>query len=137
MILMLGTFVSRGQKTVVIDGDKILLRDTLDGTAILLTSIERGSQNQDALWITYDRRPSVDPWNGALEYLDKNFITYWLDHKINILGVFITYDDCMCFKTKTTSSPDMYLIHFKIHSNDWTKMKESYPSMTRYIKATR
>lgn len=134
MILMLGAFVTRGQKTVIIDGDKITLRDSLEGRAVLLTSIERGSQNQDAVWITYNRRPYVDPWNKALEYFDENFTNYWRDHKIDILGVFVTYDDCMCFKTKTTSSPDMFLVHFKIQGSDWTKMKELYPGMIPYSK---
>jgi hypothetical protein len=137
IILMLGPFVFHGQKTLVIDGDKITLRDSLETNEILLTSVERGSQNQDAQWITYDRRPGRDPWNSVLEYLDENFTNYWLGHKIKILGVFVTYDDCMCFKTKTGNSPDMFLIHFKIQSGDWEKMKELYPGMIPYSKATK
>lgn len=133
VLILIGLTVY-GQEYVVIDGDKLHLRDSLGGKIILLTSIERGSQNQGALWITYNRRPGVDPWINDLKDLDKNFIKYWNENRVKLLGALITYDDCMCFKTKTANSPDMYLIHFKIMSNDWTRMKELYPDMLHDIK---
>lgn len=137
LVFMLGAYVSRGQKTVIIDGDKITLRDSIGGQVTFLTSIERGSQNQEVQWITYDRRPGIDPWARSLEDLDENFANYWLDHNVNLLGVFVTYDDCRCSKTRTTGSPDMFLIHFKILRSDWAKMKGLYPGMIPYCKATR
>jgi hypothetical protein len=126
---ILVTIVVHGQKEVIIDGDKLNLRDSLGGKVILLTSIERGTQNQDALWITYNRRPGVDPWIKDIGRLDANFIKYWTENGLRILGALVTYDNCMCFKTKTMSSPDMYLIHFKLSVSDWTKMKRHYPDM--------
>ena len=129
--LIVITFISYGQKKLVIDGDKLHLRDSLEGKIILLSSIERGDQNPDALWITYDKRPGVDPWGKDSE---ENFVKFWSENAIDILGMLITYDNCLCFKTKTASSPDMHLIHFKIASNDWIKMKELYPDMVHYIK---
>jgi hypothetical protein len=131
VVLILMTLISYGQKKVVIDGDRLHLRDSLDGKIIVLSSIERGDQNPDALWITYDKRPGVDPWGKDS---DQDFIKYWSENAIDILGMLITYDNCQCFKTKTTSSPDMYLIHFKISTNDWTKMKALYPEMVHYIR---
>ena len=132
--LILWTSIAHGQKNVIIDGDKLNLRDSLEGKVILLSSIERGSQNRDALWITYNRRPGVDPWNKDLKELAKNFSKYWNENEVSILGVLITYDDCMCIKTKTMSSPDMYLIHFKVSISDWNKMKELYPDMRPDIR---
>jgi hypothetical protein len=134
VILLLGTIAAHGQKRLIIDGDKINLRDSLEGKVILLSSIERGNENRDALWITYNRKPGVDPWTRDLKVLDENFIKYWKENGVSILGAFITYDNCMCFKTKTMSSPDMYLIHFKLLINDWTKMKELYPDMISDIR---
>jgi hypothetical protein len=125
------TLNSYGQKKVIIDGDKLHLRDSLEGKITLLSSIERGDQNTDALWITYDKRPGVDPWGKDS---DKNFIKYWNENAISILGMLITYDNCLCYKTKTGSSPDMYLIHFKIPRDDWNKMKELYPDMLADIR---
>jgi len=134
MTLSLLTFVAHGQKNVIIDGDKLNLRDSLDGKVILLSSIERGSIHRDALWVTYNRRPGVDPWNKELRELDKNFVKYWTENGVEILGVLITYDDCMCFKTKAGNSPDMYLIHFKLSVSDLTKMKKVYPYFTHDIR---
>jgi hypothetical protein len=130
VVLTLMTLISYGQRKVVIDGDVLHLRDSLGGK-ILLSSIERGDQNPDALWITYDKRPGVDPWGKDS---DKYFINYWNEKAISILGMLITYDNCLCYKTKTASSPDMYLIHFKITSDDWNEMKELYPDMLSYIR---
>jgi hypothetical protein len=129
LLFILVTFVANGQNKVIIDGDKLHLRDSLEGKVILLTSIERGSQNQDALWITYNRKPNANPWIKDLKELDKNFVKYWNENGVSIFGALITYDDCLCSKMKTMSSPDMYLIHFKISTNDWTKMKELYPEI--------
>jgi len=131
---ILWAFVALGQKNIIIDGDKLTLRDSLEGRVTLLSSIERGNQNRDALWITYNRKPGVDPWNKDLKELDKNFAKYWTENGVEILGVLVTYDDCMCIKTKTVSSPDMHLIHFKLSANDWTKMKELYPGLQPDIR---
>lgn len=129
--LIIVTFAANGQRKVIIDGDKLNLRDSLGGKVILLTSIERGNLNREALWITYDKRPGVDPWGRDSE---TNFIVYWKDHEVSILGIFVTYDNCRCAKTKSASSPDMYLLHFKISEHDWIKMKELYPDMVSYIR---
>ena len=61
VVLIVITFISYGQKKIVINGDKLHLRDSLEGKIILLSSIERGDQNPNALWISYDKRPGVDP----------------------------------------------------------------------------
>jgi hypothetical protein len=131
VVFILVTLISYGQKKIVIDGDKLHLRDSLGGKIILLSSIERGEQNPNAVWVTYDKRPGVDPWGKDS---DESFTKYWKKNGIDILGVSSTYDNCLCFKTKTASSPDMYLLHFKISINDWTKMKEHYPDMVQYVK---
>ena len=131
VILIVVTFGANGQKKVIIDGDKLNLRDSLGGKIILLSSIERGNLNREAQWITYDKRPGVDPWGRDSK---GNFILYWSEQGVNILGIFVTYDNCMCAKTKSGDSPDMYLLHFKISKYDWIKMKELYPDMVRYVR---
>jgi hypothetical protein len=128
-----------GQIQTIIDGDKIHLRDSLNGKVVLLSYIEKGEQNREALWITYDRRPGVDPWireavDRETKYSEDNFIKYWKERDIRILGAITTYDDCQCGKHKTMSSPDMFLIHFKIFSDDWGKLKEIYPEIQGYIR---
>ena len=140
--LTAASFVSNGQAQITIDGDRINLRDSLDGKIVLLSSIERGSQNRDALWITYDRRPGVDPWSKEAvdrdsKYAEETFIKYWTDRGVRILGAITTYDDCRCAKNKSTDSPDMYLVHFKIFSDDWSKLKEIYPEIENYVKKVR
>ncbi|MGC3946412.1 MAG: hypothetical protein QM762_18140 [Chryseolinea sp.] len=127
--LILSTITVLGQTQVIIDGDKLNLRDSLQGKVVLLSSIERGSLNQDALWITYNRKPGVDPWGKDIEMLVENFTNYWTESGVRILGALVTYDNCMCFKTKTMGSTDMYLIHFKLSVGDWEKMKLHYPDM--------
>lgn len=131
--------VCNGQNHTVIDGDKILLRDSLDGQVVLLSYIERGEKNKDAIWITYDRRPGVDPWikeatNKETRYSEDTFIRYWKERDIRILGAITTYDDCHCYKHKRMDSPDMFLIHFKISQDDWSKLKEIYPDIEYYIR---
>jgi hypothetical protein len=56
--------------------------------------IERGGKNSDAIWITYNRRPGVDPW--IKEAVDREtrssedaFIKYWKERDIRILGAYI------------------------------------------------
>jgi hypothetical protein len=56
------TFVSYGQQKIIIDGDIVYLRDSLNGEFILLDSIEKIENNENTFWIQYDRRPGVDPW---------------------------------------------------------------------------
>jgi hypothetical protein len=132
--LFLMTFNTKGQNMVIVDGDELHLRDSLEGEITLLSSIKRGKQNQDALWITYDRRPGVDPWIENRENPDQNFIKYWGEKGLKIFGILTTYDNCLCFKTKAMSSPDMFLLHFKIRGDDWAKMQELYPGMVPYIR---
>ena len=128
-----------GQTQVAIDGDKINLRDSLDGNIVMLSHIERGAQNADAIWITYDRRPAVDPWiqeagRNDTRYSDETFVRYWNERGIRILGAITTYDDCQCAKHRTMGSPDMYLIHFKIFPANWIRLKEIYPDIETYVK---
>lgn len=139
IILAAVAFICYGQNPVVVDGDKIYLKDSLGGEVMLLTYIERGGQNLDAMWITYDRRPLVDPWlleavDQSTKYSEDNFLKYWREKDVRILGALTTYDDCRCFKTKTASSPDMYLIHFKIFAEDWNKLKKLYPEIEHHIR---
>jgi hypothetical protein len=115
---MLVTFVSYGQKKMTVDGDKLHLRDSLGGKIILVSSIERGQKNRDALWITYHRRPGLDPWTKDSKDWDENFTKYWSANRVTILGAFTDWD----------------LIHFKIPQQDWIKMKELYPDMVQYVK---
>jgi hypothetical protein len=141
--LFLISFISGySQSHVVIDGDKLLLRDSLNGKMILLSSIERSAQNSTALWITYDRRPGVDPWistaqDKATRFSETQFVNYWKENGVRILGAFTTYDDCQCAKYKSGDSPDMYLIHFKLFPDDWEKLKEVYPLIEEYVKKVR
>lgn len=136
------SLLSNGQAQVTIDGDKINLRDSLDGDIILLSYIERSGQNRDAIWITYDRRPLVDPWiteavDRVTKYSEETFINYWNERGVKILGAITTYDDCGCFKSKASFSPDMYLIHFKIFLDDWDGLKAIYPKVVHYVKKVR
>lgn len=122
------------------DGDKLVLRDTLDGKKVFLAYIERGIQNQEAIWISYDRRPGVDPWireasDRSNRYSEDNFINYFKGKGINILGAITTYDNCeRAGKCKASWCPDMYLIHFKIFLDDWIKLKEFYPEIENHLK---
>ena len=141
VFLTILTVACSAQTPIVIDGDTIHLRDSLDGKVVLLSYIKRGEQNKEAIWMTYDRRPGVDPWivkplDKETKYSEDNFVKYWLERDIRILGVITTYDDCRCFKHKMTSSPDMYLIHFKILPEDWNKMKELDSEMGYYCQKT-
>ena len=130
-----------GQQIVVIDGDTLALRDTLDGKQVLLSYIERGIQNTDAIWITYNRRPGVDPWirkttNQRDRYSEENFIDFFRTKGIKILGALTTYDNCNCAgKCKAIGCPDMYLIHFKISPTDWSKLKTFYPEIETSLKS--
>jgi len=139
-ILAMIVFVSFGQKTVVIDGDKVVLSDTLGGREVSVSYIERGLKNQEAIWICYDRRPGVDPWILETEdrnnrFSDETFINYFKEKGINILGAITTYDNCNCAgKCRAMHCPDMYLIHFKISKSDWAKVKDLYPEMGTYLK---
>ncbi|MEJ7643753.1 MAG: hypothetical protein WKF87_04110 [Chryseolinea sp.] len=131
------TLTSYGQRTITIDGDEIVLRDSLDGKVTLLTSIKKGQRNRNSLWIRYDRRPGVDPWirepiDGLDKYSDDNFILYLRKKGIHVFGSITTYDDCLCFKNKMMSSPDMYLIFFKIDKGQWDKFKELFPEIGDY-----
>jgi hypothetical protein len=132
--------ISYGQRVIVIDGDKLVLRDTLDGRRVFLTFIERGIQNQDAIWISYDRRPGVDPWildptDRSNRYSEDNFINYFKTKGVDILGAITTDDDCKCAgKCKASWCPDMYLIHFKITLDNWIKLKEFYPEIENHLK---
>lgn len=133
------SFPGNGQTQAIRDGDKIHLRDSLDGKVVLLSYIERGEQNMDAIWITYDRRPGVDPWTKKAvdrdaAYSEDIFIKYWKERDIRILGAIITHDDCRCAKHRRWDSPDMLLIHFKIPSEDWDKLKDIYPEMENYLR---
>jgi hypothetical protein len=134
--------VSYGQKVVVIDGDKLVLSDSLKNQPVSLAYIERGLQNRDATWITYDRRPGVDPWiveatDRSNRYAEDNFMNYLKARGINILGAITTFDNCKCAKCKTSSCPDMYLIHFKLSLDDWIKMKEFYPDIEDYLRTVK
>lgn len=134
--------VCLGQNQTVIDGDRIFLRDSLDGKPVFLSYIERGEENKDAIWITYDRRPGVDPWikgaaNKETRYSADTLIRYWKERGVRILGAITTYDDCGCIKQKRGDSPDMFLIHFKIFPGDWNKIKEIYPDIEDYIRKTK
>lgn len=139
ILLVTVTATTYGQKKMFVDGDEIILRDSLDGKVTLLTSITRGQKNPDALWIRYDRRPGVDPWirepiEGQDKYSDENFILYLREKDIHIFGSITTYDNCLCGKHKTMSSPDMYLIFFKIDKRQWEKFKEFYPEIGYYAQ---
>jgi hypothetical protein len=141
ILLVTVTATIYGQKKFFIDGDEIVLRDSLDGKVTLLTSITRGQKNAEALWIRYDRRPGVDPWirepiAGQDKYSDENFILYLREKDIPILGSVTTYDNCLCGKHKTMSSPDMYLIFFKIDKRQWERFKEFYPEIGNYAEVT-
>jgi hypothetical protein len=132
------SLVINAQTTLIMDSDKIHLRDSLNGKVVFLSYIERGEQNKEAIWITYNRRPLVDPWiaeakDKETRYSEDVFIKYWKVRNIRILGALTTDDDCGCYKTRTTGSPDMYLIHFKIFLEDWFKMQEIYPGMETYL----
>ena len=113
VILISVTFVAQGQKKTMIDGDKLHLGDSLGGKIIFVTSIERGDNHRDAIWITYQKRPGVDPWTK-----DENFTTYWTVNGVSILGVF----------------EEIYLIHFKVSEGDWTKMREHYTDFESYVR---
>jgi hypothetical protein len=139
LFFTLVTFLCYGQNKIVVDGDELYLKDAPNEKVVFLDSIHRGSQNPGAIWITYDRRPGVDPWirqmkDKSKRYSEETFVNFWKEQGITIFGAFTTYDDCQCAKTKATSSPDMYLIHFKISPDDWIKMRESYPDMGDYVK---
>jgi hypothetical protein len=128
-----------GQIQTIIDGDTIHLRDSLDGKVVLLSYIERGKQNREAIWITYDRRPGVDPWileakDREKRYSEDNFIKYLKEKDVKVLGAITTYDDCQCMKHRMMSSPDMFLIHFKIFLDDWRRFKEVYPEIEEYSR---
>jgi hypothetical protein len=110
---MFAPFVTHGQKKTKIDGDKLHLGDSLGGKIIFVTSIERGDKHADAKWITYQKRPGIDPW-----IKDENFTTYWADNGIRILGIF----------------EEIYLIHFKVSEADWTKMRELYADFESYVR---
>ena len=133
------TFLCYGQNKIVIDGDELYLKDAPNENVVFLDSIHRGSQNPNAIWITYDRRPGVDPWirqmkDKSKRYSEETFVSFWKEQGITIFGAFTTYDDCQCFKTKESSAPDMYLIHFKISEEDWAKMRKIYPGMDAYTR---
>ena len=133
--------ISYGQRAVVIDGDRLVLTDTLPGKKVFLEYVERGKQNQHAIWISYDRRPGVDPWireatDRSNRYSEDNFINYFKAKGINILGAITTDDNCECDgKCKASWCPDMYLIHFKISPEDWNKLKEVFPE--NYLKTVK
>ena len=135
--------ISHGQSAVVIDGDTLVLRDTLRGKEVVLAYIQRGIQNQDAIWVSYDRRPGVDPWireapDRSWQYSEDNFINYLRVKGINILGAITTYDNCQCAgKCRALSCPDMYLLHFKIFPEDWIKLKEFYPEVENHLKTVK
>lgn len=80
LVLSIMTSFAYGQKKINMDGDEILLEELIDGD-LVLSAIKRGDQNNDAVWIRYDRRPGVDPWirdpvEGLDRYSDENFIQY-------------------------------------------------------------
>jgi hypothetical protein len=133
------TTTTHGQKIIFVDGDEVVLRDSLDGKVTLLTSITRGLKNTEALWIRYDRRPGIDPWirdpiEGQDKYSDENFIMYLRKKDIHVFGSITTYDNCLCGKYKAADSPDMYLIFFKIDKRQWERFKEFYPEIDYYAQ---
>lgn len=132
------TTIAKAQSQIVVDGDVVHLTDSLNAKISLLKYIERGDQNKEAIWITYDRRPGVDPWirnakDKSKKFTDENFIEYWEDKNVKILGAITTYDDCRCSKNRTADSPDMYLIHFKVYQRDWDNMRDFYPEIESHL----
>lgn len=103
LFFTLVTFLCHGQNKIVVDGDAIYLTNSLPEKVVFLDSIHRGSQNRHAIWITYDRRPGVDPWiqemkDKSKKYSEETFVNYWKEKGITIFGALTTYDDCQCAK---------------------------------------
>lgn len=121
-------FLYLGQTDKIIDSDTIFFKPK-NGLFTYFDHLERGSQNRNAIWVMYDRRPGIDPWfDGHSSNSEFDFIEYFKEREILIYGAFTTYDDCNCTKHRTMSSPDMYLLFFKIMKVDLDRLIKLHPN---------